>query len=117
MAPIIVPAAPPQTTARSRELEARLRVAIAEYSRANPKVTRAEIATAVQALRVFDDDDKRQQRKVAALAVVAAGFVAIMLGGLANAHDRGRSMFLPLVGLAVIGVLLGTVAFLKWRDR
>lgn len=117
MTPIIVPPAAHVSTGRSRELEARLRAAIADYTKANPKVTRTEIAAAVHALRVFDEDDSRQRRKVAVLATAAAALIAIMLGGLANAHDRGRSLYIPLVGLAVVGVLLGTVGFLKWRDR
>ena len=114
---MVIPTSPPRETARSRELATRLRSAIAEYSKANPKLTRADIDAALRAVRETDAGDARMRRKLAVLATVIGALLAGLGGGLANAAERGRALLIPGLGLGVVLLALGAVLFMRWRDR
>lgn len=114
---MVIPPSPTRETARSRELATRLRSAIADYSKANPKLTRADIEAALRAVRESDGDDTRTRRKLAVLAAATAAIVALLMGGLVNSAERGRSLLIPGLGMVVVLGVVGAILFVRWRDR
>ncbi len=114
---MVIPTTPARETARSRELATRLRSAIAEYSKANPKLTQADIDAALRAVRETDAGDADTRRRMAVLTAVVAAIIAALGGGIVNAAERGRALLIPALGLGVVLLALGAVVFVRWRDR
>jgi hypothetical protein len=114
---VYIPSHPSQETARSKELAARLRHTIADYSRAHPMMSRAEIEAAIAAVKSTEKRDASGEWKVPALWTGVGTVIALMLGVIASNSQRGISPLLPVLGIAVIGIIAGAFAFVKWRDR
>ena len=111
---------PTQTThasGRAKELAARLRHTIADYTRAHPKMTSAEIEAALAAAKPTNKHNESAEWKAGAIVTAVGVAIALMLGLLVSNSQRGISPLLPVLGIAIVGLVAGAFWFVKWRDR